>query len=52
MAANPRSTMWAQGLKQPKQVADGRAVCFCGAAIGIANMSEHVYSVYMESEAA
>jgi hypothetical protein len=43
--------MWAVGLKLPTQVADGRAVCFCGAAIVIANMDEHVWAAHMEPEA-
>jgi hypothetical protein len=35
-------------LKLPTQVADGRAVCFCGIAIGIAEMDEHVFTAHME----
>ena len=36
------------GLKLPTQVADGRAVCFCGATIGIDDMTRHVYTAHME----
>lgn len=32
--------------------ADGRARCFCGAEITIADMDEHVYAAHMEPEAA
>jgi hypothetical protein len=41
-----------QGLQLPTQAADGRAVCFCGAAIGIDDMNEHVYTAHMEPRAA
>jgi hypothetical protein len=36
------------GLKLPTQVADGRAVCFCGVTIGIDDMTQHVYTAHME----
>jgi hypothetical protein len=39
------------GLKLPTQVADGRAVCFCGAVIGIDDMNRHVYTAHMEPKA-
>jgi hypothetical protein len=39
--------MWAKDLKLPTQVADGQAACFCGTAIGIADMAEHVWAVHM-----
>jgi hypothetical protein len=41
--------MWAAGVKLPTQAADGRAVCFCGAAID--DMDAHVYAVHMEPRA-
>jgi hypothetical protein len=47
-----KQAMWAAGLKLPTQAADGRAVCFCGAAIGLNDMDAHVYAVHMEPEAA
>ena len=40
--------MWAAGLQLPTQAADGRAMCFCGAAIGLNDMDAHVYAVHME----
>jgi hypothetical protein len=40
--------MWNAGLKLPAQVADGRSTCFCGAAIGIADMESHVLAAHME----
>jgi hypothetical protein len=42
----------AKGLQLPTQVADGWAMCFCGAAIGIDDMNAHVFTVQMEPEAA
>ena len=39
--------MWAAGLKLPTQAANGRAVCFCGAAIGLNDLDDHVYAVHM-----
>jgi len=39
------------GLKLPTQVADGRATCFCGAAIGVADFEQHVYAAHMEPKA-
>jgi hypothetical protein len=44
--------MWAAGLQLPTQAAEGRAVCFCGDAIGIDDMHDHVYAAHMEPEAA
>ncbi len=35
---------WEAGLKLPTQVADGRSTCFSGAAIGIADVEQHVYA--------
>jgi hypothetical protein len=35
-------------LKLPTQAADGRAVCFCGAATGLNDMDAHVYAAHME----
>ena len=46
-----KQAMWAAGLKLPTQAADGQAVCFCGAAIGLKNMDAHVYAAHMESKA-
>jgi hypothetical protein len=40
------------GLKLPTQVADGRGVCFCGAAIGIDDVEQHIYTAHMEPTAA
>jgi hypothetical protein len=47
-----KQAMWAAGLRLPTQVADGRAQCFCGAAIGLNDMAAHVYAVHMEPETA
>jgi hypothetical protein len=47
-----KQAMWAAGLKLPTQAADGRAVCFCGAAIGLKDMDVHVYAAHMEPETA
>ena len=44
-----RRAMWDRGCKLPTQVADGRSTCFCGAAIGIADMESHVYAAHMET---
>jgi hypothetical protein len=41
--------MWDAGLKLPTRVADDRSTCFCGAAIGIADMESHVFTAHMES---
>jgi len=38
--------MWDAGCKLPTQTADGRARCFCGAVIGIADMDEHIYAAH------
>ena len=43
-----KQTMSTAGLQLPTQVADGRAVCFCGAAIGIDDMNAHVWAAHME----
>jgi hypothetical protein len=43
-----KQAMWAAGLKPPTQVADCRAVCFCGAAIGIDDMNAHIWAAHME----
>jgi len=43
-----KQAMWAAGLKLPTQVADGRAVCFCGAAIGIDDRNAHIWAAHME----
>ena len=47
-----KRAMWDAGLKLPTQVADGWSICFCGAAIGIADVEEHVYTAHMETETA
>jgi hypothetical protein len=44
-----KRAMWDASLKLPTQVADGRSMCFCAAAIGIADMESHVYTAHMES---
>jgi hypothetical protein len=38
--------MWDARCKLPTQTADGRARCFCGAEIGIANMDQHIYAAH------
>ena len=43
-----KQAMWTAGFQLPTQVADGRAVCFCGAAIGIDDMNAHVWAAHME----
>ena len=43
-----KQAMWDAGLKLPTQVADGRSTCFCGAAIGIADVEQHVLAAHME----
>jgi hypothetical protein len=43
-----KRAMWAKGLQLPTQVADGGAVCFCGAAIGTAEVESHVLAAHME----
>jgi hypothetical protein len=48
------STVWRYamsdaGCKVPTEVADGRSHCFCGAAISLADMDEHIYAAHMES---
>ena len=47
-----KQAMWAAGLRLPTQASDGRAVCFCGASIGLVDTEQHVYSAQMEPEAA
>jgi hypothetical protein len=47
-----KRAMWNRGCKLPRQVADGRSTCFCGAAIGIADMESHVYAEHMETDTA
>ena len=44
--------MWDAGCKLPTQTADGRARCFCGAEIEIANMDQHIYAAHMGGQAA
>jgi hypothetical protein len=44
--------MWDAGSRLPTQTADGRARCFCGAEITIADMDEHIYAAHMEPRAA
>ena len=46
-----KEAMSEAGLKLPTQVADGRATCFCGAAIGAADFEQHVYAAHMEPKA-
>jgi hypothetical protein len=36
------------GCKLPAQVADGRARCYCGAEIGIADVERHVFAAHIE----
>ena len=43
-----KEAMSEAGLKLPTQVADSRATCFCGAAIGVADFEQHVYAAHME----
>src|SRR5215471_15779234 len=45
-----KRAMWAKGLQLPTQVANGRNVCFCGAAIGIDDMNVHIWAAHMEPE--
>ena len=40
--------MWAAGLQLPTQAAEGRALCFYGAAIGIADVDSHVLAAHMQ----
>jgi hypothetical protein len=42
-----KRAMWDGDCKLPTQVADGWSRCFCGAAIGIADVERHVYAVHM-----
>jgi len=42
-----KQAMWAACLQLPTQVAEGRAVCFCGAAIGLNDMDAHVTAAHM-----
>jgi hypothetical protein len=44
-----KRAMWDMGCKLPTQVADGQSTCFCGAAIGIADMASHVYAAHMDT---
>jgi hypothetical protein len=43
--------MWDAGCKLPTQTADGRARCFCGAAINLADVDEHIYAAHLEPKA-
>ena|SRR5215472_16495823 len=47
-----KQAMWAKGCTLSTQVAEGRALCFCGAAIGLNDMDIHVYAAHMEPETA
>jgi hypothetical protein len=40
--------MRAAGLQLPTQVANGRAVCFCCAAIGIDNVNAHIWAAHIQ----
>jgi hypothetical protein len=40
------------GLQAADAGGGGRSICFCGAAIGIADVEEHVYTAHMETETA
>ena len=40
--------MWESGCRMTTQVADGRSSCFCGAAIGIADVESRVLAEHME----
>jgi hypothetical protein len=42
--------MWESGCKLPTQERGGRSRCFCGAEIGVAGVSEHVYAGHMVTE--
>jgi hypothetical protein len=42
--------VWTKGLKLSTQAADGRAMCFCGAAIGLNDRTRRLHR-HMESEA-
>jgi hypothetical protein len=44
-----RYAMTDAGCKVPTEVADGHSHCFCGAAIGITDMDEHIYAAHMET---
>jgi hypothetical protein len=39
--------MWNAGCRMPTQETSGRSRCFCGAEIGVAGFSEHVYAAHM-----
>jgi hypothetical protein len=38
--------MWDAGCMLPTQVADGCSKCFCGAAIGIADVAIHIVEAH------
>ncbi len=42
-----KHAMWDAGCKLPTQVAEGRSVCFCGAAIEIADVERHIYADHL-----
>jgi hypothetical protein len=42
-----KERMWETGCRMPTQERSGQSRCFCGAEIGIASVSEHVYAVHM-----
>lgn len=43
-----KRAMWDAGCPLPTQLADGRAVCFCGAAIDDDNTDAHIYTAHIE----
>jgi hypothetical protein len=46
-----KQAMWERGRKLPTQIQEGRARCFCGAEIDIANMDRHVTAPHMTEPA-
>jgi hypothetical protein len=46
-----KQAMWEAGRKLPTQTQEGRARCFCGAEIDIADMDRHVTAAHMTETA-
>jgi hypothetical protein len=44
--------MWEESCRLPAQTADGRARCFCGAEIGIADLNQHIPAAHMKPKTA
>jgi hypothetical protein len=44
--------MWEESCRLPAQTADGRARCFCGAEIGIADLNQHIHAAHMKPKTA